>query len=151
MRLRNVQVVKYCGYETIVIWLQAFKLRDRCYERFNCKTFKNPKVLTNIIFRKTCFAAKTNYSNCVLLTSVAEADFLARVLNQYLVSSNYASTNKNKQNSVAFQSISKKSKFFSISRETSQSVRISNKMVKKFGRTAASQNFADRSSINQFL
>ena len=135
----------------IVIWLQAFRLQDRCYERFNCKTFKNSKVLTNIIFRKTCFAAKTNYSNCIFLTSVAETDFLARVLNQYLVSSNYALTNKNKQNSVAFQSISKKSKFFSILRETSQSVRISNKMVKKFGQTAPSQNFADRSSINQFL
>ena len=135
----------------IVIWLQAFRLRDRCYERFNCKTSKNSKVLTNIIFRKTCSAAKTNYSNCVFLTSVAETDFLARVLNQYLVLSNYASTNKNKQNSMAFQSISEKSKFFSILKETSQSVRISNKMVKKFGQTALSQNFADRSSINQFL
>ena len=68
MRLRNVLIVKYCGYEMIVIWLQAFRLRDRCYERFNCKTLKNSKVLTNIIFRKTCFAAKTNYSNCLFLT-----------------------------------------------------------------------------------
>ena len=63
MRLRNVLVVKYCGYKMIVI-----RLRDRCCERFNCKTFKNSKVLTNIVLRKTCFAAKTNYSNCVFLT-----------------------------------------------------------------------------------
>ena len=135
----------------IVISLQAFRLRDRCYKRFNCKTFKNSKVLTNIIFRKTCFAAKTNYSNCVFLTYSSRDGFSCKGMNQYLVLSNYALTNKNKQNSVAFQSISKKSKFFSILREMSQSVRISNKMVKKFGQTSPSQNFADRSSINQFF
>ena len=58
--------MKHLGYET----------GAACYKTFNCKTSKNSKVSTNIIFRKTSFAVKSNCHNQFFQLVVAEPNYL---------------------------------------------------------------------------